>query len=349
MTNSGGHDPLVSILMPVYNSQDYLMDAVKSITAQNLTDFEFIIIDDGSTDKTTEMLENFRRSDNRIIIHRNPQNSGIAASLNTGLELARGKYIARMDADDISLPDRLEKQVRYMETHSEVGVCGSWAEIIGGHANEIWKYPSAHNDIYAKMLFSCTLVHPSVIMRASTLKRYDLQYDINASHFEDYDLWSRALPLIQFANIPEPLLKYRVHEANTGNLHGNEQREGRIVIYKRFFSQLKMEYSNDDLDLHESIGLNNYGVDKAFLKRARKWLEKISQANRRARLIPSDVISSELGEHWTQICKFSRAHPLVVCRQILNSPLQFRGSTGLLKFRRGIRLFIDRIFAAKEY
>ena len=340
---------VVSVIMPVYNGAKYLQEAVESILIQTLPEFELIIIDDNSTDKSRIILEIASQQDARVHLYYNEKNLGLPGTLNRGLELARGEYIARMDQDDISLPGRLEKQVCYLQAHPEVGICGTWAEIINERAGEIWRYPSAHYEIYAKMLFANTLVHPSVMMRTSVLHRFALRYDENAIHFEDYDLWSRALPLIQFANIPEALLLYRLHGANTGNLHGNKQRDGRLIIYKCFFSQLKMEYSTDDLDLHEAIGVNNYDVDRVFLKHARKWLGKILQANRQVRLIPSQIISAELGVRWTEICESSQAHPFLVCQQIFFSPLQFHGVTGFHKFLIGIRLFFERMSITKKH
>ena len=117
--------PLISVIMPVFNGENFLQDAVGSILGQTFTDFELIAIDDGSTDNSTALLESFRLNDRRVIIQRHTENQGVTAALNTGLALARGKYIARMDADDISLPVRFEKQVAFMETHPEIDILGS--------------------------------------------------------------------------------------------------------------------------------------------------------------------------------------------------------------------------------
>ncbi len=168
---------VVSVIMPVYNGAKYLKEAVRSILLQTLPEFELIIIDDCSTDRSTTILEQTAQHDARVRFVRQEKNLGLPGTLNHGLELACGEYIARMDQDDISLPSRLEKQVQYMQMYPDVGICGSWAEIIGERAGEIWRYPCSHDEIYARMLFANTLVHSSVIMRTSSIRKHGLQYD----------------------------------------------------------------------------------------------------------------------------------------------------------------------------
>ena len=287
------------------------------------------------------ILSEYEAKDMRIVYKNFTRNRGLPSVLNDGIRISHGKYITRMDQDDISLPERLEKQVNYMQTHPEVGVCGSWAKIIGERAGEILKYPCTHDEIYAKMLFENALIHPTVVMRNSVIRQHGLFYDTLATHIEDYELWSRALPLVRFANIPEPLLQYRLHGANTGDLHADKQYEARAIIYGRFLSRLNIEYTPDDLLLHEKIGICQYVQDYVFLKNAHKWLEKIFSANERVNLIEPSALEAEHGIRWTQICSFSQEQPYRVFLQILASPLPYKNCTGIMKMMRAF-VFLAR-------
>jgi glycosyltransferase involved in cell wall biosynthesis len=141
--------PYVTVLMPVYNTEMYLKEAIDSILNQTFRDFEFIVINDGSTDSTSDIIESY--SDPRIIYLQNEKNLGVATSLNKGLSIAKGTYIARMDGDDVSRCDRLEKQVAFMDANPEIGVCGTWLETIGDR-NEVWSPPRNHDQIIVGML-----------------------------------------------------------------------------------------------------------------------------------------------------------------------------------------------------
>ncbi len=335
--------PLVSVIMPVFNGEKYLREALDSILHQSLSDFEFIIVDDASTDGSAAILDEFGRGSGSIRMDRNAENLGLPGTLNRLLELAAGEFIARMDQDDVSRPGRLERQVQFMQSHPEVGVCGCWAEIIGARAGNVWKFPCRHDEIYARMLFQNALVHSSVMLRASSLRRHSLSYDAGKVSIEDYDLWSRALPWMRFANLPEPLLLYRLHGANTGNVNPGRRLERRSEIYQRFLSRLGMEFTRDDLALHEQIGSDRFAPDLAFLQRARRWLEKMDEANEKTRLIAPDALRAELGARWTQVCQSSRVSPFSWCFEVFASPLPFRGRRGFLKILAVIKFFLGRI------
>lgn len=156
--------PVVSVLMSVYNCEEYLREAVDSILNQTFMDFEFIIIDDGSTDSTAAILAEYERKFTRLCIH-HQTNQGVIASLNMGLELAQGKYIARMDADNVSLPERLAKQVDFLETHPEIGVLGTGAQIMDGYGNtsQTVQFPTQHGVLRRCLCFFNPIVHPTVM------------------------------------------------------------------------------------------------------------------------------------------------------------------------------------------
>ncbi|MHA2039282.1 MAG: glycosyltransferase, partial [Promethearchaeota archaeon] len=183
-------DPKITVLMPVYNNEKFLRESVDSILNQTFKDFEFIIINDGSTDRTKKILNAYK--DFRIRVIDNDKNIGITRSLNKGLGLAKGEYIARMDGDDISLPERLERQVKFLENNPKVVLLGNWVEIIDGDGNlrSITRYPTNHCFITWIFLFKTCLAHPTVMYRKKEVLKIN-GYNSMLSYTQDYDLWVR--------------------------------------------------------------------------------------------------------------------------------------------------------------
>lgn len=202
------HKTQVTVLMPVYNAEQYLREAIESILGQTHRDFEFLIIDDGSTDQSGAIINSYY--DPRIRAVPNGNNFGLIYTLNRGLDLAQGELIARMDADDISQPERLARQVAFLNNHVNVGVCGSWIEWFMGR-ELIDQFPVNDREIKQNLPYRCPFAHPAVMLRAAVLRRYRLRYDPCYPHAEDYELWTRLASLTDFANLPEVLLKYRIH------------------------------------------------------------------------------------------------------------------------------------------
>ena len=201
-------DPEVSVLMPVYNGERYLREAINSIINQTFQNFEFHIINDGSTDKSHSILRSI--NDPRIIVHEQ-RNKGLPFSLNKAIRLSQGEYIARMDADDISMPNRLEIQKAFLDSNPEIGLCGSWVIKFGNGKEEIKELPIYHNDIFAHFLFTSLIPHPSIMVRREILKQFGLCYNEKLFGAEDIDLWIRLAKRTMLYNIPVPLLKYRTH------------------------------------------------------------------------------------------------------------------------------------------
>jgi len=203
--------PIISVLMPVYNGEKYLPKAIKSILGQTFSNFEFIIINDGSTDKTEEIIKSF--SDPRIIYIRNESNLGLSKSFNIGIDRAKGEYLARMDADDISEPKRFERQLLFLKKRPHVDIVGSSLTFIDENDKKEWIYRRQLNHINIKFtsLFSTPIMHPTIMGRIGIFKSH--HYNEGLSNSEDYELWSRLLfsTKTHFANIREPLLLYRTY------------------------------------------------------------------------------------------------------------------------------------------
>ena len=202
--------PLVSVIMSVHNASAVVGQAIDSILKQTFRNFEFIIIDDGSTDGSGEILRKYAESDNRIRLYSQPQ-SGVITAVNRHSRNARGKYIARMDADDISLPQRFEKQIQFLEAHSEIGILGTWIQDIDVEGKPIIEWPVPSDPVVVRwfLFFGNCVAQPSVMMRRDLFERL-AYYRPDAIHVEDYDLWIRAAEVTGVANLPEVLLQYRV-------------------------------------------------------------------------------------------------------------------------------------------
>lgn len=212
MTHMQGAEPLISVIMSVFNGAGFLREAVDSIRDQSFRDFEFIVINDGSTDGSAAILDGYRRRDARVrVIHQ--ENKGLVAALNRGCALARGRYIARMDADDVAVGNRLLWQMTFMEAHPEVGVLGGAVDVIDIDHNMIKEYcanPETDREIRNVMLDTCPFWHPTVFMRREIFRQLG-GYRDNVFGAEDYDLWLRAADHCGLANLKAVLLHYRLH------------------------------------------------------------------------------------------------------------------------------------------
>ncbi len=218
--------PKISVIMSVYSGERHLREAVDSILNQTASDLEFIVIDDASQDGTSRILDSY--SDSRFKVHRNSENLGLTRSLNQALDLASGEYIARMDADDISLPDRLARQIAFLDSHPDIGVVGTALRRIsirGTKIGGVVRKPLSDTAIRWACLLENPIAHPSVMMRHSVLTEHGLRYDPSFQTSQDYELWVRMLQVCKAANLPEPLLYYRVHFNTVSLAHRSMQQE----------------------------------------------------------------------------------------------------------------------------
>lgn len=236
-------NPLVSVVMPAFNAEKYIPEAIESILNQTFKDFELIIIDDGSTDKTWNIIQEYAKKDGRIIPVRNEKNLKICKTLNKGVVLSKGVYIARMDSDDWSYPDRFEKQVEFMEKHQDVVVSGGYVEVSDENLATLYlkKYPLLDNDIRKKMFIYNPFTHPCVIFRSEELKLENPIYNHDFYDAEDYDLYFRLGKKRKMANINDVLLKYRV---SSGSISFKRHvRQGLITLLVRLKAVFKYGYT----------------------------------------------------------------------------------------------------------
>lgn len=292
--------PRVTVLMPVYNGERYLSEAVESILAQSFTDFEFLIIDDGSSDGTAALLDTYH--DSRIRRVENEKNLGLIATLNRGLDLSCGEYIARMDCDDISLPRRLEKQVAFLDSNQNIGVCGTWFKKFGA-VNKVLRWHTDPDAIRSGLIFTSTLGHPTVMMRRELFRKHALYYDPAYIHAEDHALWVRASRFMLFANLGEVLLLYRVHPNQVSERMSETQLNSAAKLCLQQLRALGIEPTTEEFAIHQAIATCKFAGIDTIIEKADAWLCKLKAANDHQKEYAEPAFSKVLVEQWLTMCK----------------------------------------------
>lgn len=208
--------PLVSIIIPFYNSEKYIKEAIESILVQTFEDFELILVNDFSKDNSLSVVKKYESIDSRIQIINNANLKGIAGATNTGISVAKGKYIALMDSDDIAATSRIAKQVLFLNSHPRTGVVGTWMEEFENGKN-IWKLPISNRILRVTCLIHPPIANPTAMFRKSLLCKYNIKYDETYSSVQDYDFWLKLYKHTKFANIPIVLHYYRVRNSSVSN------------------------------------------------------------------------------------------------------------------------------------
>nr|WP_315203238.1 glycosyltransferase family A protein [uncultured Albidiferax sp.] len=234
---------LISVIMAVHNGGEYIAPAVESVLNQTHKNLELIVFDDASTDGTGDLLEELSVLDNRLIVVRNKKNSGLAVSLNSALDIAKGDFIARMDGDDIASLDRMEKQYKFLVNNSEFVIVGSDVQCFDASIQK-WKYPKTDGWCYGRMFFSPPFAHPAVMVRRSVFFQNNIKYDPRFKKSQDYDLWERIHALGKMANLPEFLLNYRVHDMQASQSTRNDQIDFHLEVCARIWLE-KLEFKTN--------------------------------------------------------------------------------------------------------
>lgn len=278
---TGVLQPAISVIMPVYNSALYLREAIDSILNQSFANFEFLIFNDGSVDESKAIIESYK--DSRIKFYDDPVNRGLINRLNVGLDLARGKYIARMDSDDRALPERFSKQYAYLEQHTEIALCGTFFEFIdetGAPATGFnWALCADAKMVKINLLFDGAICHPSVMIRRSVLVDNYKYYDQAYEHAEDFEMWIRMSDKLLLANLPEVLLQYRSNSNQVSGIHNAKQREQKFDLVTQQLARLNIKPSAIELRLHDHMIYPSVIMSADYLPRIKNWTKKLLRAN----------------------------------------------------------------------
>lgn len=256
---------LISVLMPAYNAENFIAASISSILTQSYQNFELIVINDASTDETERIIRTFK--DSRIVYRKNRKRIGLAANRNKALRLAKGEYIAILDADDVADIHRLQTQITFLQEHTSVVVCGSNAEVIDkfGKTIELWKFPSNDMTLRYRFYIQFPLVHSSIMVRHSVLKKANIKYDGTFAPAEDYNFCFQLLELGDAHVIDQNLVKYRVHLNNISKNKQDVVRRILPLLYKREYGKLKCNFSNSELcNMAAFLNPKTASADKLF-------------------------------------------------------------------------------------
>lgn len=286
--------PLVSVVMTVFNAASYLTETIESVLRQTFADFEFIIVDDGSTDQSVDLIRNYATLDPRIRplfgMHR-----GQGGAANTGVAEARGKFLARMDSDDLALPERLATQLAWMNRQG-VEICGSQVQTFGVEET-VWWFPETHAAIVNELLFRASLMQPSVVLRADILRGHP--YNEQAA-FDDYELWTRLASRYTMGNVPEVLLQYRRH-ANQTHVVRSRQFNDDFRRYRfRYFYTLYPGTPLPDYLALARVSDRMPMTSPGELKQAGHWLVDLAQP-------PDQQLRERMAKRWRETCERSAA------------------------------------------
>ena len=317
--------PRVTVFIPVYNREAYIGAAIESILGQSFSRFELLLVDDGSTDRSVEVLRSY--DDLRIRVVCNAHNRGIPHTRNRGLELARGEYIALLDSDDIAQSDRLQHQVAFLDRHSDTVQVGGWVrrmDATGRLLKKVKRQPTTPDEVRTQLLFRCSLSNTTIMARTAVLREYG--YRPNFPRCQDYDLHVRLAKRHKMANIPRILTHARVHPAQitarTPQLGDTKKEE----IIRRQLTDLGVTCRPQDLSAHLTLSrMRKFQIisDRTYLDWADAWLQGLLEANGRTRHYPASVFQRAVSAKWAHAClAASQRLGWTAWRRFLRSPLR---------------------------
>jgi glycosyltransferase involved in cell wall biosynthesis len=293
--------------MPTYNGANLLAETIDSILNQTFKDFEFIIINDCSPeDETDKIIAKY--NDSRIRYIHNEKNLGISGSSNKGISLAQGRYIARQDHDDISLPTRLEEQYNYMESHPEIGICGTYFKSFGRKflKEKGTIRPVESNEIKAALFNRCPILHPASMMRKELFDKHCLKYDESFKTANDLKLWIDASKITEFHNIPKVLFKQRKHSNRTSKIQKITAQNEVNRLFDIKFEKMSIKLSQEEREIFDNYILGhkskNIGID--LLLKIEDILISLVKANQKSTYFPVNEFNKIIGKYWFKRCQY---------------------------------------------
>ena len=314
---------LISVIMPVYNAEKYIAEAIESILNQTYSDFEFLIFNDASTDKSAEIIKEYATKDKRIVFFDYQQNTGYLKHLNEGIDKAKGKYIARMDADDISLPTRFEEQVNFLESNEEVIVIGTGYITIGDKSDFEWKPKNQDEDIKLQLLVESPLAHPTVFMRTATLKENKIKYNQEYYPAEDYAMWVKLSEYGKMANLSKIMLYYRVHAQQISQEKNSIQTAN--ADKSRIVQLNKLGLTTDDININLYKNVFSSTSERNFfysteIAQVAFFIEKFMLANEEKQIYNQEKLNQFLKKGWEKMIHYEyKDYPLWLLKYVFRS------------------------------
>ena len=293
-------EALVSVLMPVYNSGSYIRDSLASILNQTYKNLEVIIVDDACTDDSLDIVHSF--CDSRIRLIKNPENLGLATSLNKAIRFARGEYLARMDADDIAFPNRIEKQVSFLEQHREIDLLGTGMQYFG-QSSYLNLFPETHDGCKSFLLLNVCFGHPTVLFRRQVFADDSNYYkDELKQYSEEFNLWCRLVDKFKFHNLPEVLLYYRTFPSAVKGEGERLRKMNSINIVRDYLTGKLGPCTNEDFAIHIKATQIEVVNNCEELHLIDKWFLKILGLNQSHHAFDATVLEQQLAERFFEIC-----------------------------------------------
>ena len=291
--------PKVSVILPVYNSQNYVGEAISSVLSQSYTDFEFLIIDDCSTDESASVIKKF--SDERIQFYQNEENLGYIKSLKLLLNICQGAFIVRHDNDDFSSKDRILNQVSFLEMNPDHLICGSNCRVFG-KKNAFSFLPQTDSECRVYMMFNSPFYHPSVCFSRKVFSEHQLSYNSDLMPAEDYDMWIRISKFGKMANLPSIEFNLRTHDNNTSSMNSQKQKNILLDLRDRYFHeilQLKILESENNLLSNITYGSSFTNIEVNEIERL---FFKIRTSNFTTGILDKADLDFWLLYFWTKVC-----------------------------------------------
>ncbi len=316
---------LISVIMSNRNTpEEYLREAIESVLNQTYSDFEFIIVDDCSTDNSLEIIESY--ADARIKIIKNSENLGLTKSLNKAISCAEGEFIARMDADDICLPERFEKQVDFLKHHPDIIVCGTWVELFGD-GTSVYNEKHSRKILPEKELLQINLlfgnhmniIHPTAMFNHKLLKENNITYNEKYIYAQDYRMWVECARKGELANVPEILFKYRIHNKAVSSDKKSVQNECAKNIMAEQLSWLGLKLPEDWETVHWGLLTGRKPFDLSY----KKWIKTILRNNKKRKAFNHLKLKRVLWDKWTETVYFeiAKSKGINKLKALLNLPL----------------------------
>lgn len=296
--------PKVSVIMPVFNGEAYIEGAINSVLEQSLDDFELIIVNDGSSDHTLDLVNAF--ADKRIKLINRSENSGLAVTRNEGVAAASGQYVAMLDSDDTATPDRLEIQSGFLDHNRDIGVVGSWVNVLdekGHFTGEVWQLETCAEKMPAALLFHNCLAQSAVMIRRELLDSAPYRLDFPPA--EDYDLWVRLAKTTRLVNIPRALVNYRCHPAGVSRRKAEVAEACTKTVILAQLEDIGLLPGAGELRVHRRLGTGQGADADVTFGMAEQWLERLLIANKQANKYNLDAFREVIHERWFAFCQAS--------------------------------------------
>ena len=314
--------PTVTVFIAVFNRAQLLREAIDSVLRQTFTDFELLVIDDGSNDDSVAVIKSY--TDRRLRLVCNDGNAGIPITRQRGLDLARGRYFAVLDSDDLAPPGRLARQVAYLDRRLEIAIVGGWTRKLRrdgrGLRFGVQTLPLRPDELHARLLFRTCHRHSTIAGRTSIMRDYGYSSEFPVA--EDFDLFSRVAERHRLANLPVVLSHRRDHPGRITHEQADLVRAMNLKIVARQLDGLRIPYSRDELDLHYLLArIDKEAIvpDRRLLDRAADWFNRLADANRSARIYQPKALAKVISRMWIKVCR--RSIPAIGYPAALNALL----------------------------